>query len=378
MTDWADVENVRREWPAEDLDPDADLAAWRDGNQVYEANEDYGSMMKAGALMARALRHSLYGDGLFAKADHMQTTHRVLFSSAFPPPDGRTLLPEAAAQLRLALTIVKKEGWQSREHGGDGAMSEFLQACWPILGCAVAPAPERPWEGDLKRFFGTHPFQASEMAGAAEATTQDDVESRKFGETVEYIHRATTGAGSGDPASEARAKGTTAALTGQPEAALAHFEEAARLGDVDSMYDAGAAACELGRWEEGLQWFARAAEGGRSDGYAALTQLAADRGDKGEEYKWARLGAEASQSFCMYRYGQLLMQSDPGNEALLRGEAIPLLKAAAEAEEEAAHFLVGIAYGQLNDRSNARLWLLRAEERGDKEATRVLDEHGLR
>jgi TPR repeat protein len=80
----------------------------------------------------------------------------------------------------------------------------------------------------------------------------------------------------------------------------------------------------------------------------------------------------------MLRYGQLLMQSDPGNEALLRGEAIPLLKAAAEAGEGTAHFLVGIAYGQLRDRPNARLWLLRAEELGDEDAARVLNEHGLR
>lgn len=380
MTDWAEVENVRREWPAEDLERDADLAAWRQGNQIYEANDDYASMMRAGGLMSRALRHSLYGDRLLPESDLFETTHRVLFSSAFPPPDGRTLLPEAAAQLRLALTIVKKEGWQSLEHGGNGAMGEFLQASWAILGCAIAPVPERPWEGDLKRFFGNYPFQAGKVSPSpSEVTpTESDLESRKLSDTVAYIHRATSGTGSDDPALEARAKGAIAAVNGQQDVALGHFEEAVKLGDVDSMYDAGVAACELERWEEGLRWFTRAAEAGRIDGYAALTQIASERGDVGEEYKWARLGAEARQPFCMLRYGQLLMQSDPGNEALLRGQAIPLLESAAEAGEATACFLVGIAYGQLRDRPNARQWLIRAEEQGDQDATRVLEEHGLR
>lgn len=160
-------------------------------------------------------------------------------------------------------------------------MAEFIQASWMAFGCAIAPSPDRLSEGDLKYFFGTHPFRLDAESVVSEPATEEEVEGRKFGETLEYIHRAATGAASGDPAAEARAKGTSAALLGQPEVALEHFEEAAELGDVDSMYDAGAAACEIGRREEGARWFKRAAEAGRGDGYAALTQLAAERGDQG-------------------------------------------------------------------------------------------------
>src|SRR5690349_18080352 len=131
--DWSRLENVRREWPPSDFDADRDLAAWREGLALYGARDDYASMIRAAELMCRALRHHLYGPGLLAADDLPKTTHAVLFGSAFSPPDGRTFPTEVAAQLRLALTIVKKHGWQSVAHGGSGAMAEFLAASHMVL-----------------------------------------------------------------------------------------------------------------------------------------------------------------------------------------------------------------------------------------------------
>ena len=76
--------------------------------------------------MCRALRHELYGRGILIGTDLPNTTHRVLFGSCFSPPDNQTFPDSVRAQVRLGLTIVKKHGWQSAEHGGTGLMAEFL------------------------------------------------------------------------------------------------------------------------------------------------------------------------------------------------------------------------------------------------------------
>jgi hypothetical protein len=40
-SDWSQLENVRSEWPATDLEPKADLEAWREGMQLYDDRDDY-------------------------------------------------------------------------------------------------------------------------------------------------------------------------------------------------------------------------------------------------------------------------------------------------------------------------------------------------
>jgi TPR repeat protein len=77
------------------------------------------------------------------------------------------------------------------------------------------------------------------------------------------------------------------------------------------------------------------------------------------------------------RYAQLLMQDHPGDRAVTLDQAIPLLKLAAGTGMQGATFLLGIAYGQLEDTSNARYWLKQAEAAGDSDATRVLRQYGF-
>jgi TPR repeat protein len=409
-TDWSILENVRDEWPTDDFEPEADLAAWRQGMRLYDEREDYAGMIESGRLMCRALRHHLYGRELLASADLPETTHRVLFSSCFPPPDQQSFPQSVQAQIRLGLTIVKKEGWQQAAYGGNDMMAPFLKASTMVLTMAVSPSPERIWEGDLKGFFTTNPVAISDNQipppvanpGAPPPTEAD-------GKLIDDLYEMVKGSERGDPAATARMRGLQAVDRGDPEEALREFESAAQMGDVGAMYDAGNAAEDAGRPSQARYWFEAAAdrghpgaaynaavaavgtgdmetargrfeqatENGSIAAYAALTQLADETGDRAAEIRWSRLGAERGQPFCQVRQAQLLMQDHPQDEGVILGQAAPLLKLAAERGQGSASFLLGIAYGQIGDASEARLWLKRAEAEGDAEATRVMREHGL-
>ena len=407
-TEWSRLEEVRREWPQSGFDPEADLQAWEQGVELYNARDDYASMVHAAGLMCRALRYELYGSGLLTGSDLPTTTHQVLFGSAFPPPDRQSFPATVAAQLRLALTIVKKHGWQAVEHGGTGQMADFIGASHIVMTMAVAPSQERPWEGNLRDFFTRNPFEIPDMP-AASAPPSRSAGSENPSDAVESVYRTVQQAEAGDPAADARMKGLAAAMRDDHPAALHAFESAAQMGDVDSMYDAGQAAHDLGLKPQCLYWFETAAAAGhagaaynlgviaRTDGdvagarrwweqaatlgdasgYAALTQLACDTGDDAAEARFARLGADAGQPFCQLRHGQLLMRTHPQDASVLHSDVIPLLTRASDAGQEGAEFLIGIAYGQLGEMSKAGLWLKRAEANGDADATRVLREHGL-
>lgn len=407
--DWADLAEVRREWPRDEQSVDADLAAWREGGQLYADRNDYASMIRAGGLLCRALRHELHGSGPLDGTDLPTTVHRVLFAASTAPPDGQTLSPEAARQLRLALTIVKKHGWQSPAMGGDGMMEEFISARFMIFSAAVAPRAREPWTGDLRDFFTRNPIAIADEAPGPEPLPVRDTEQRPMDQMIANMQAAIDQADAGDAASEARLRAIGAGLEGHDERALELFEEAARLGSVEAMYEAGCMARDLGRPAETVRWFEtaaaaghrdaqynlgslafndgdlaaarrhweRAAEMGDPSAFAALTQLASDAGDDAAERRWAAAGADAGHPFCLMRHAQMLMAAAPDDRATFVDRAIPLLHRAAEAGQEGAQFLLGIAYGSIDDTGSARLWLQRAEAAGDADATRVLRQQGL-
>jgi hypothetical protein len=154
VVDWSDIEMVRREWPTNGMDPAVDLEAWRVGQQLYAANDDYHSMIRAAELMCQALRHHLYGPGLLKGQDLPPTVHSVLYAACTPPPGTPTLTEQASKQLRLALTICRENGWQPKYLGGDGAMDRaFAQNREFLFGSAIAPPGEAV--ASLESFFGT-------------------------------------------------------------------------------------------------------------------------------------------------------------------------------------------------------------------------------
>ena len=410
--DWSLLESIRAEWPSGDFDSEADFASWREGMQLYESRDDYGSMIRAGGLMCRTLRYELYGRGVLVGRDLPETIHRVLFSSCFPPPDGRSFPRGVAAQVRLGLGVVKKQGWQSPAHGGDGSMAQFLQASYMILTTAVAPSAERPWEGDIQGFFTKNPFDIPEIEADSSIPPKQVSESGPTMDVdamVDDVYGAVTDAKGGDPAAEACVAGMSAAARCDAEAALPEYETAAQMGDASAAFDAALTAEELGlkaqaqHWYEAAaahghgpaafnlgvaaneardhegaaRWLERAADANVTDAYAALTQLASDAGDRDREMHWSRLGADASQPFCQMRYAQLLMQDHPADKEVIVGQAIPLLRQAAEKGAESALLLIGVGYGQIGDGSNTRLWLKRAEAAGETDATRIMRENGL-
>jgi len=406
--DWSEIDSVRQEWPAGELNPDADFAAWKSGQQVYDANDDYQSMMRAGALMCQALRHELYGNGILAGSDLPGTVHSVLWASVTTPPDGRTLSGQARRQIRLALTIMKKHGWQPAAMGGNGALEDpfFQGGTYHLLAATIAPEGA-PWEGDLKAFFGKNPIDIPEPAAASDNPPRGGTFEGAM-DQVRRLGNILDEAKAGDAASQAYRNALAADHRGDKETALTYYEEAAQLGLVDAMYDAGCLHDEFGRtassafwWEAAArgghaksaynlafaaqrvgdmqrarQWYQTAAELGDADGYAALTQLAAEAGDKQAEMHWSQLGAELGHPFCMMRHGQLLVQANPDDRTVMR-RALALEERAAETGSHDAMYLAGLVNLQLGLPSEARRWLERAERAGNTSARGVIRKYGL-
>lgn len=380
--DWSLIENVRREWPPTDFGIDADLQAWREGRELYNSRDDYAAMMRAAELMSQALRHHLYGAGILAGADLPETTHAVLFASFSAPPDGQSFPQAVQARARLALTVIKKHGWQATEHGGSGQMGAYLGHKHILVTTAIAPRSSAPWSGDVKSFYTRNPIPADTPASTT-SSSERAAEKPSATDVLDDVQGILDAAHRGDSASAAHARGIAHAMNGDAQAALAEYQRAAQMGDVTAMFDAGSVADELGQmpqrdhwWElaansghpgaminlgisskldgdlEGAaRWWQAAGEAGEPTGYAHLTQMADESGDAEAEFRWSRLGADAGQSFCLMRHGQIVMRSTRDQEAFQR--ALPLLEFAAEKGESGAMFLLGVGYGSFGDRSVA-------------------------
>jgi hypothetical protein len=157
---WADIEAVRAEWPRPRLDPEADLRAWREGMQLYEGSDDYQSMMRCAFMLSAALAHSLYGEGILRGNDLPDTVHRVLYSALCAPPDRQTFADDAQRAARLALTVIRENGWQPASMGGQGLFDKFIMDTgnYMLLCAAVGPGGGLP--GNLKAFLAVPPHPA--------------------------------------------------------------------------------------------------------------------------------------------------------------------------------------------------------------------------
>jgi tetratricopeptide (TPR) repeat protein len=404
--DWSRLEEIQHEWPRSALNAEEDLQAWRNGQQLYNDRDDYHSLMRAGGLQARALQHELYGRGILCGTDLPNTVHQVLFASTVTPPDGRTLSEQAAKRIRLALTVIKKYGWQLESHGGNGLFREMIERSRLLLGSAVAAHDTRPWEGDLKLFFESHPIHLADEPAvhpAAPATTQHD---RKV---IDRILATIDAADRGDAVSELRVKGMAAQHVGDLAAALPFYEQAAQRGDVDAAFDAGCVSDELGNarsslywWEAAAerghagaaynravaayrdsdlstaaQWYERAARLGDGAGYAALTQLADEAGDEAAERRWAELGADAGHPFCLERHSYYIALSASEGDGVALRRALTYAQRSAELGNSGGMYRAGLVSLQLGNRSEAKLWFERAQEAGDPEASEMIRKYGL-
>jgi hypothetical protein len=408
-TDWSFIANVRAEWPQTELRPDDDLRAWREGVRLYDSTDDYQSMIEAGSLQSRALRHELYGPGILANDDLPNTVHQVLYASTATPPDGKTLVPRAARQLRLALTVMKKHSWQPRSMGGDDTFQQMVERSYLLLTTVVAPNESRGWEGDLSAFFARHPlkaddFQSNPAATSAIAQSGDE----PIDNVINRIQATIDAADAGDSASQLRVRAFASQRNGDATEALRLYEEAANLGNIEAMYDAGCLCDESGAmsashywWELGADrghansaynravsayrtqdfeaagtWYERAASLGDVSAYAALTQLADERGDGAAERHWAKLGADAGHPFCLNRHSYFLVTDSDGDRGTLFQAKTYSTRSADQGDVEGM-YSVGLISGQLGNPSEARQWLLRAEAAGHPNARAVITKYGL-
>lgn len=399
-TDWSDIKNIRAEWPASDLDPQADLAKWERGMALYDS-DDYASMMECACLLSAALAHSLYGEGIVHGDDFLTTLYRALWAALSRPPDGRTFAEGAQRAVRLTLTLMRENGLQPASMGGRGAFDQLVmdKGNYMLLSMAVAPHPDRPWEGQLESFFAVAPQPAVPPLANADHVDVD--------RTVDQMYETLQRAEAGDAASEHHMNGMAMWANGRPEEGLAALSEAAKLGSVNAMKDAGDLARELGRLEEswfwfesaanagnpgamwnmavhaldagdleaGAMWYQRSAEAGLADGYAALTQMARDRDDGAALRHWARLGAQAGQTFCMVFHAMHLMMDGNGDIPMIR-QARDLFEQAADRGDMNAASLAVNANARLGDQARARRFVQIVVESGDQEEIDRLRRHG--
>ena len=398
--DWSDIDNVRREWPRAALDPARDLDQYEQALAIYDARDDYSSMMQCATMLSAALAHSLHGSGILKGEDLPETARKILYCSTCPPPDGQTFADSAQRASRLALTIIRENGWQPPALGGTETFFERMimdKGRFMLLSTAIAP-PDEPWGGDLMKFFQVPPQPLVETLPFSE---------RRAGEATSRAMETLRQAAEGDQGSGLYADGLARHMAGDLEGALRLFGEAGRLGSVDAMADAAGLAYELGQEEEAdfwyeaaaraghpiamfntgmsayrreelstaMQWFQRSAEAGNIEGYAALTQLSSDAGDEVAEGHWARLGAEAGHTFCMGRHGLILARGANGDVPTLRRARDVLELAAERGDLDSASLAINLNH-QLNDATRAQRFVTLVVQSGDAEAIERLRRYG--
>jgi len=91
--------------------------------------------------MCQALRHHLRDECPLTRNELAQTVLNVLIAATAVPPDGYTMVPQAAEAIRLALTVMKQEGWQHANLGGDGQIGDLFEdrGTWGLYSAALAP-----------------------------------------------------------------------------------------------------------------------------------------------------------------------------------------------------------------------------------------------
>jgi len=360
----------------------ADRAA-RDGNRVFPAKIGLMCQLWNRVVLADEPRYE-FGRLVQAPDDIELGLYRLALAALVTMERREVLIPGG------------DQGWVAAE-----ALEQISHTVRELIGQGVAVDPE------LRGLATGDPATVAAARGsagpAADSGSDGAMEAlRKFTDMAEQAGQT------GDVAGQIYARGVAASVTGDQREALKLFEDAARLGHVDAMYDAGCLANNFGDmnaarfwWEAAANaghgraaqnmaaseiqagrpgqagpWFLRAAELGNPDGFAALTQMARDAGDDAEEMRWARAGAEAGHPFCMVRFGLLTMQFHGDDPQAVRG-ALPYLERAGEQGDPEAMFLAGLGHNQVGDRYEAGHWLRRAEQAGYPRARAALNQFGL-
>ncbi|HET9061312.1 MAG TPA: hypothetical protein VFN61_15440 [Acidimicrobiales bacterium] len=153
---------------------------------------------------------------------------------------------------------------------------------------------------------------------------------------------------------------------GHHEAALTLLTEAADMGSAQAMKDAGDVAGEMGRRDEARSWYERSATAGLPDAYVALARAALDSGDEVAAQRWAKLGADAGQTFCMVLYGKQLAAGPRAGSQSLQQARDYLERAAGLGDVSAAGPLAEVN-SRLGDDARARRYIRMLQDSGNQE-----------
>lgn len=401
--DWSNIESIKAEWPQSSLDAQGDRQRFEQALAVYNDRDDYHSMMHCAHMFGAALAHSLYGPGILQGDELPETAHKAMYCSLFPPPDGQTFADNAQKTARLALTIVRENGWQPPSFGGNITFLESMmmdKGNYMLLGTAIA-GPGELW-GNLHSFFAVAPQPT--IGKLPDPSVSDSRE------VVNRIYNTLQESEAGDIGSALFMEGLALTARGDAAGALAKFAEAANHGSVDAMAEAATLATDLGRhdeanfWNESSasaghpigmfntaivaaqrgdrstanHWFQKAAEAGNVEGYAALLQLATEDADSAAEAHWAQVGAEAGHPFCMTRHGQhLLKRANQNDDTPTLRRARDFLEQAADRGDILGASGAVVASVQLNDRDRAQPYIEMIVRSGDREEIDRLRRYGL-
>jgi hypothetical protein len=235
-------------------------------------------------------------------------------------------------------------------------------------------------DGDAARRLagasGYRPGEASANRMADPATPPQQV----LEQAAELASRAEA-AKAGDRASQVFMAALGAKVAGDAATALKLFEEAAQIGDVQAMIEAGDGYAAAGSVGVARSWFERAVAAGSSEAFGHIARLAEAAGDEQGEREWSRKGADAGDAWCMgnYAYFRLLdaQQASGKDIGPILAETYSYAVRAAHLGQVNAMYSAGLASAFLGRGDEARDWLLRADEAHHPNARPMMRKLGL-
>jgi hypothetical protein len=147
-----DIDAISAEWPQASPSDD-DLLAWRNGNRMYEEGQPPVHVVNLAEYMSREVRHALYGATRLSRVDTAESLRRMLELLARTPTDPPFWTEFAHRLVRLVFAIVRLNGWQPAELGGDGTVSFTAVDGNPELFDAAMRDTGTPHGEAISRFF---------------------------------------------------------------------------------------------------------------------------------------------------------------------------------------------------------------------------------
>lgn len=151
LTDWADLDAIRAEWPQERFESD-DRLGYDNGIRL---SGDPGmpplQRLNYAEYITRGLRHALYDNVLVSREEAAIGARTILeLLEPAPEPDSPIEYFIRRRSIRLALALAKLNGWQPVELGGDGTVPVSPDSPVVVDAIRFGPVPDSE---SVRRFF---------------------------------------------------------------------------------------------------------------------------------------------------------------------------------------------------------------------------------